>query len=279
MESEQDGSTAGDSARRAGEKVEQSTTFKWLVALGLVCFGLIHLLLGWLCIQVSLGGQGETSTQGALKDLVAKPFGNVLMIVIALGLFTLVIWQVVEALFGYRRLKQSRKIRRKLASAGRAIVYAALGVSAIALAVSGNSSSSDDSARSASATLMAAPFGQVLVGAVGLAIVAVGVSHVVKGVRRKFVKQDLVAGVAEWAKKLGTIGWIVKGVALGLVGFLFIWAAVTFDPQKAAGLDGALKTLQQQPFGVVLLILMGLGFACFGVYCMVWSRNVNYENV
>lgn len=279
MDSKQDKQSAGDSARRAGEKVEQSTAFKWLVALGLVCFGLIHLLLGWLCVQVALGGQGETSTQGALKDLVAKPFGNVLMIVIALGLLALVVWQVVEALFGYRRLKPSVKVRRKLASVGRAIVYAALGISAVVLAVRGNSGSSDASAQSASATLMSAPFGQVLVGLVGIAIVAVGISHVVKGIRRKFVEQELAAGVAEWAKKLGTVGWIVKGIAVGLVGLLFIWAAVTFDPQKAAGLDGALKTLQQQPFGMVLLIVMGLGFACFGVFCLVWSRNVNYENV
>lgn len=279
MDSEQGRGAAEDKARRAGETVEQSTAFKWLVALGLVCFGLIHLLLGWLCIQVSLGGGGETSAQGALKDLVAKPFGNVLMIVIAVGLFALVVWQVIEALFGYRRLKKSLKVRRKLASAGRAIVYAALGVSAIVLAVRGNSGSSDASARSASATLMAAPFGQMLVGAVGLAVLAVGVAHVVKGVRRNFVEQELARGVAEWAKKLGTVGWIVKGIAVGLVGLLFLWAAITFDPQKAAGLDGALKTLAQQPFGVVLLILMGLGFACFGVYCLVWSRNVNYENV
>ena len=69
------------------------------------------------------------------------------------------------------------------------------------------------------------------------------------------------------------------GRVAALVGLLFVWAAVTFDPQKAAGVDGALKTLQQQPFGVVLLILMGLGFLCFGAYCLVWSRNVNHESI
>lgn len=268
-----------ESARRTGEQVQQSKPFEWLVTLGLICYGLIHLLLGWLCVQVALGGGGETSTKGALADLVAKPFGNVLMIIIAVGLFALVVLQLLEALFGYQQMKRTKKMRKKVSSAARAIVYAGLGVSAIVLAMGGRSGDSNESAKGATATLMSAPFGQVLVGLVGGVIIAVGVSQIVKGVRRKFAKEDLAAGVSEWAKKLGTVGWIVKGLSIALVGVLFVWAAITFDPQKAAGVDGALKTLQDQPFGQILLILMGLGFVCFGVYCFLWSRNVNHESI
>lgn len=270
---------AHDRARDAGSEVQQHPAYRLLVTLGLVCYGAIHLLLGWLCIQIALGGGGQASPDGALKNLVSKPLGNVLMIVFAIGLFTLVIWKLIEALFGYRHLDKAKKIRRKLSSVGRLVVYAALGASALSLAIGAGSSDSNQSARTASATLMAAPFGQELVGIVGLVVIGVGVYQVVKGVTRKFVRDDLDAGVAEWAKRLGMIGWAVKGVAIALVGLLFVWAAITFDPQKATGMDGALKTLQQQPFGMVLLIAMGLGFACFGVYCFAWSRNVDFENV
>lgn len=270
---------AGDRAQDAGSKVQRSSAYRNLVMLGLVCYGLIHLLLGWLCVQVALGGGGETSTDGALKDLVSKPLGNVLMIVFAVGLFALVIWQILEALFGYQNRKSSEKIRKRISSAARAIVYAVLGVTALRLALGAQTSQSGSGAETASSTLMSAPGGQLLVGTLGLAIIAVGISQIVKGIRRKFVKEDLKAGVAEWAKKLGTVGWIIKGVAIGLVGALFLWAAISYDPSKAGGTDQALKTLQGQPFGMVLLILMGLGFAAFGVYCFVWSRNVNHENI
>lgn len=270
---------AGDTAQRAGSKVQQSPAYQHLVTLGLVCYGIIHLLLGWLCIQLALGGGGETSTDGALKDLVTKPLGGVLMVVFAIGLFALVVWQAIEAIFGYGQLKTSTKARRKISSAARAIVYAGLGATAIALATGGDSGNSNQSAQSSSGQLMSAPFGQVLVALLGAIIVAVGVSQIVKGVRRKFVEQDLEAGAPEWGKKLGVVGWCIKGFSIALVGGLFLWAAVTFDPNKAGGVDAALKTLRDQPFGMILLILMGLGFAAFAVYCFVWSRNVNHENV
>ena len=72
---------------------------------------------------------------------------------------------------------------------------------------------------------------------------------------------------------LGTVGWIAKGIALGLIGLLFGWAAIRHDPKKAGGLDAALGTLRDQPFGSVLLLAMAAGFAAFAVYCFVWSRN------
>ena len=72
---------------------------------------------------------------------------------------------------------------------------------------------------------------------------------------------------------LGTVGWVAKGIALVLIGLLFGWAAIRHDPKKAGGLDAALGTLRDQPFGPVLLLAMAAGFAAFGVYCFVWSRN------
>ncbi|MGD7706213.1 DUF1206 domain-containing protein [Microlunatus sp. Y2014] len=269
------------SAEQAGQQVQRSKAYGLLVTLGLVCYGVIHLLLGWLSVQVAFGGGGgETSTGGALKDLVAKPFGNVLMIIFAIGLLALTVWQLLEAALGHRDKKTTKKVRKRISSAGRAITYAALGVTALRLAIAGRSGGgSQDGAQSASATLMAAPMGQLLVGVVGLVIIGIGVSQVVKGIRRKFATEDLQPSAPEWAKKLGTIGWIVKGVAIGLVGGLFCWAAVTADSSRAGGMDAALKALKDQPFGMVLLVVMGLGFACFGIYCLVWSRHVNHENL
>jgi hypothetical protein len=270
---------AGKQAQQAGSQVQQHPAYRILVTVGLISFGIIHLLLGWLCVQIALGGGGEASTDGALKDLVSRPLGNVLMIVFAIGLFTLAVWQLLEALFGYRNREKKKMIRKKISSSARVIMYAGLGFSALLLAIGSQTSDSAESAQSTTAMLMDAPFGRILVGLVGLIVIAVGVGHIVKGVRRKFAKDDLKPGAPEWGKKLGMVGWSVKGVSIGLVGGLFLWAAIAYDAEKAGATDGALKTLQDQPFGQILLILMGLGFAAYGVYCFVWSRNVNFENM
>ena len=72
--------------------------------------------------------------------------------------------------------------------------------------------------------------------------------------------------------RLGQVGYPGKGVALGVVGGLFVWAAITFDPEKASGLDGALRTILDAPFGQFLLTLVALGIAAFGAYLLVRAR-------
>jgi len=56
---------------------------------------------------------------------------------------------------------------------------------------------------------------------------------------------------------------------------LFLYAAVTHDPQKSGGLDEALHKLLQQPFGAPVLVLIAMGFACFGLFCFAWARHLD----
>ena len=48
---------------------------------------------------------------------------------------------------------------------------------------------------------------------------------------------------------------------------------ITYDPEKAGGLDDALRTVNRAPFGAGLLTLMALGLACFGIYRFAWARH------
>ena len=106
-------------------------------------------------------------------------------------------------------------------------------------------------------------------------MIAVGVSQIVKGVKQNFT-EDLRAGVGAGVRRLGVIGYCAKGVALAIIGVLFGWAAISYDPEKAGGMDAALSTIRDQPFGTVLLVVMALGIASFGVYCFVWARQARY---
>ena len=57
-----------------------------------------------------------------------------------------------------------------------------------------------------------------------------------------------------------------------VAGVLVVVAARTDQPAKAAGLDGALKTLRDQPFGPVLLFLAAAGLIAFGLYGLLEAR-------
>jgi hypothetical protein len=114
------------------------------------------------------------------------------------------------------------------------------------------------------------------VALVGLVVVGVGVYLVHKGVSKRFLEEvDLGQAPPQTRRlvtRLGQAGFPAKGVALGVVGALLVYAAVTFDPARATGLDGALRTILGAPFGKVLLTLVAIGIAAFGAYCLVRAR-------
>ena len=105
----------------------------------------------------------------------------------------------------------------------------------------------------------------------GLGIAAVGGYHVYKGASKKFLKDLRVSG-GTGIDAVGVAGYVAKGLVLVGVGLLVVVATLTADPAKAAGLDAAVKTLGQAPFGKFLLIVAAVGLAAFGAYSFVRSR-------
>jgi hypothetical protein len=250
-------------------QAQNSRVYDVAITVGLIAYGVVYLLVAWLALQLAWGKSSEeASQQGALQELADKPLGGFLLWVVALGLFALVIWKALELVYG--NLETSKKV----SAAGRAVVYLALGISAIRVAV-GSGSSGSKGQESMTAKLMENGAGRVLVVVIGLVIIGVGIRQLYKAYTKKFT-EDLTGGVSHTTIVLGRVGYAAKGVAFVIVGALFAWAALDYDPQKAGGLDSAMHAIKDQPFGAVLLTVMAIGLACFGVYCFSWSRNAKH---
>ena len=265
---------AADGAEQQGREVEQSRAFGAMVMVGLISYGVVHLLIAWIALQLAwTGGGGEASQQGALAQMAGSGVGDVLLWITAVGLFALTLWQVFTALWGYADEEPKKKLMKRLGAAGKAVVYLGIGISAVTTAAGGGGQKSGNSSeKSMTAKLLGVPFGRVLVIVVGIVVLVVGGRLVYRGISKKFT-HDLDGGVRPTVVRLGQIGYCAKGIAFGIVGVLFVVAAITFDPNKAGGLDTALRTLRNQPFGAVLLTIMALGIAAFGCYCFAWSRH------
>ena len=248
------------------QEVRHSRAYGVAITVGLMAYGVVYLLIAWIALQLAWGQSSqEASQQGALQELAGKPLGGVLLWVVAIGLFALVPWRALQLVYGHLDLEH------KLSAIGRAAVYIVLGISAVKVAV-GSGSSSTGQQQSLSARVMQHGAGRVLIVVIGIAIIAVGARQLHKAITKKFT-EDLIGGVSEVTILLGRIGYAAKGVAFAVVGVLFGWAAISYDPKKAGGLDTALRTINGQPFGSVLLTVLALGLAAFGLYCFSWSRN------
>lgn len=265
-----------------GRQAEQSDWLDHAVRIGLVAYGVVHLLIGWLAVQLALGDHSEkASAQGAMSELAKQPFGEVLVWAVAVGLFLLVVWRVLEAAVGHRHEEGATRVRKRVVSGGKAVLYGALAVTAVRVAVGsgGSGGSSGGGSKTMTAKLMDLPAGQWVVALVGLAIIAYAGSYVWRGWTEKFAEHLDTEGKLGWSGAtyllLGKVGHIAKGLALALVGGLFTYAGVTHKPGKTGGLDEGLSTLLRQPFGPIMLIVIGAGIACYGLFCFARARHLD----
>ncbi|RJT88932.1 DUF1206 domain-containing protein [Cryobacterium melibiosiphilum] len=240
-----------------------------LARLGYAVNGLLHILIAGIAIAVALGGSGGESADqsGALGQLASSPGGVFVLWTVVVGLAALGLWLLLSA-FLLKGGDPKKKWSHRASEIGKAVVYFLLAATASTFA-SGGSTSSSASASDASAQLLAAPGGVVLLVVVGLGVLAIAVYFVQKGARQKFTEDISVPGgtTGRAIIALGVVGYVAKGIALAVVGVLVVIAAVTLDPSKSSGLDGALKSLIALPYGGLVLGTISVGLMAYGGYC------------
>jgi hypothetical protein len=263
-------------ARRTARRASDSTWLEMLTRAGFIGYGLLHLAIAWLAIQIAVHHYGANADQsGAFRLLEKQPAGRVLLIVVAVGLAAMAVWQLLLAFVGHNEYTGRRRAVERAASIGRTIIYGALCWTA-AQVLSGSATSSASSQQNATAGVLAHPSGRALVTAAGIVVVVVGVGLIVYGVRRSFEPKlkigQMTPAVRRGVIGLGQVGYIAKGAAFAIVGALLFDAALADNANRSRGLDGALRTLAGQPFGGVLLAIVAAGFAAFGVYCFFQAK-------
>jgi hypothetical protein len=261
----------------AGEQAHDSAWLDRAIRLGLVVFGVIHLLVGWLALKVAVGdSSGSASSSGALHEVAAQPLGAFLVWVVAFGMAMLVLWRVLEMFHGHDGEDGADLWRKRATSAFKAVLYAVLAWSAVKVAVGDGSRGGTDST---TAQLMGLPGGQLVVGAVALGIIGYGLSLIRRAWTEKFREHLTAEGTSGeagtayvWAAKAG---YSAKGVALIVIGALFGFAAWTHDAAKSGGLDVALQEIKQQPYGPWLLGMVAIGIGCYGLFCFARARHLS----
>jgi hypothetical protein len=256
-------------ARRAA----RSEPVKKGARIGIAANGVLHLLIAWLALQVAYGGGGQADQSGALSTIAQQPFGRVFLWVLFAGFVCVVLWRATSAIWGFGYVDDAKKkLVKRLTSAGQAVLFGVLAAATATAAVQGRAQGGGGSR--ATAGVLGMPGGQVIVGIVGVAIVVGAGVLAWYGATKRFTgDMSLPGGHAQTvAERTGQIGYVAKAVAIGVLGVLVVSAAIRFDPNQANGLDSALKTLAAQPFGVVLLTLVAVGIAAYGVFCVFDAR-------
>ncbi len=253
---------------RATRQANESPVVEWGARVGYAVLGVLHLLIAWIAVKVAWGiggGSKSADSSGALKTLASSSTGPFFLWIGVAGFALLALWSLTEGVISNGETSD----RLKLVAKG--VMYAFFAWTSFKVVALGSGGSSEKQTEDVTATLMKNPAGQLLVGALGLVVLGVAGYHVYKGWTKKFL-EDLKGHPGDWAVQAGRAGYVAKGVALVVVGVFFVIAAWQHDAGKAQGLDGALKSLKDMSFGPLVLTVVALGIAAYGVYSFARSR-------
>ena len=258
---------------RAGHQASTSRQMAWAARAGLTARAVVYLLIGALAVLVAEGRSAEIDQKGALEAVVSRPFGGWLVALAAVGFAGYALWRLSEAAFG--AVGEGRRVGPRVQSLARGVVYGFLAYSAVSV-LTGSTTGQSSQQQGYAAQTMAHPGGRWVVGVAGALLVVTGLALVVQGLRLTFMRalatQTMTPAARALVTQLGRVGTTARGLVVALVGALVVDAAWTYDANKAGGLDGALKTLRDRPFGPLLLAIVGLGLVAFGLYGLAEAR-------
>lgn len=231
--------------------------------------GAVYLIIGAFAVLAALGSGGAKGQKAALQEVLEQPLGAVLLALVALGFLGFAVWRGLQAFLDADHYgREPKALARRAVYAFTAAVYVGLAVATVSIILGTDSGEGgDQSARDWTAFLMAKPFGQWLVGLVGAVVAGAGIGFALRGCKRDFEPRLALTRTARrWVEPLGRAGFVARGDVFLLMAWFLVQAALHANAREAHGLGGALRALQGEPYGSVLLGLTAVGLFAFGAF-------------
>jgi len=247
-----------------------------MARVGLIARGISYGIIGILALKLALGSGGRATDQrGALKAIAHQPFGQALLIAMALGLGGYAAWRLIRAAIGHGTHQTDRTAER-VAGLASGIAYAALCVTAVKILIGASTTGGANSPERTTGGVLAWTGGVLIIVLAGAILIGVALYQGYKGISKGFLEDSKTYMMTREVKRaftaLGVFGHLARMVVFGLVGYGLIKAALNYDPEKAIGLDGALSKLSHSPDGPLLLGVVAAGLIGFGLYSIADSR-------
>jgi Domain of Unknown Function (DUF1206) len=274
----------GGVSERAEQVAHRHPAFVTAARFGWVAKGVVYALVGVLAVPIAIqglqadrarDGGSQASQLGAVTEISQNSFGTIALWIIAVGLALYVLWRLISIMLPAESSAKTWATRAGYLVS--AVTYALLAWTALSFALDARNASGrkteDAKVERFTRDVMDMTAGRWLVGAIGIGVVGVGIYFLVKGARASFRDELEPSGVGpvrhETIVTLGRVGWIGRGIVMGLVGWFFVRAAVEFRPAEAKGFDGSLREVTETAIGPFIVALAAVGLIVYGVFCVI----------
>ena len=199
--------------------------------------------------------------------------GDVLLTLLALGLFAYGIFRLTSGLLDIEGKGDDTKgLAGRAAQVGSGLFYLLLAYTASQFLGGGKpsgdatgSGSSQDAAR----TLLDFDLGEIGLWLVAAGFLAAAGLQVRKAFKGSFMKQT-AADTPAFAKTLGRIGLVTRGLVFAVIAYSFVQVAQTNDPGQAKAGGAAIASLLGS--SPTLYKLVAAGLILFGVFSLILAR-------
>jgi hypothetical protein len=237
--------------------------------------GVIYGLIGALALKVAIGNGGRVAGEHEAVQVVGRqPFGEVLLVAIAVGLFGYALWRVIEGVqdTGHKG-SDGKGILQRFGAIASGVANGALAVAVVQLAL-GDAESGG--ARSWVGKVLEQPFGAMLLAVVGGGIVIAGVVQFYQAYTKRFLADFRWAAMTpterRWVTRIGQVGYCARGIVFLIVGIGLLKAALSHNASEARDTRQALLEIASSGYGQFLLGLVAVGLVAFGLFMVASAR-------
>ena len=243
--------------------------------IGYAAKGAVYFVVGILAGIAAFGSGGRTTgSKGAIQEIGQQPFGQVLLVLLGIGLACYALWRFLAGAFDAEGKGSGAKgIAVRGGFLVSALIHCGLALASFRAVIGQGGGDGEGDARSMTARVLDMPFGPWLVILAGITVGIVGLMQWNRAIkekyRSKFNLDGRAAGQRHWIERICKMGLFARGLVFLLIALFLVQAGWQADASEVRGFGGALKSLAQQPYGPWLLGITALGVICYAIYCAV----------
>lgn len=245
----------------------------WLARSGYAARGAVYVIVGFFAISAALGAGQTVDSEGALRKILDESFGELLLWIMLLGLFSFSAWRLTQAIGDTdRHGRDAKGLLIRTGLIGSAVVHALLALFALSLLITVPDSASSGGKDSLQ-RLLSWDHANLLVQAMALVPLGVGLAHLIKAWRANFQRYfQADERVMRWVIPISRLGLLARGCAFLIIAMLLFSGAHNYQATDPPGLKQVLQALQAMPSGTWLLLAIGLGLLAFALYSLAEAR-------
>lgn len=248
------------------------TQVETIARTGYFARGIVYVLLGYFALTTR--GVAEEGTTGLFQQIREAPAGTILLVPLAVGLAAYGIFRLYTAVIDLDLSGKGWKEKgKRIGHFASGLAHMGLAAGAVMLAFGGKAQQGGDQQEKAQMVLDL-PFGDVLLGIVGIGFLLAALEQAKNAWTAKFVYQ-MAADTPAFAKPVGRMGYGARSVVFVIIGIAIIRAAWFHHSSEVKGLGGALSELSQHD---LLYSIIAAGLALFGIFSLIYGKYRRIRN-